>query len=194
MKLPVLHGVIDRRLLVNFAADPEVVARLIPAPFQPKLHRGKAIVGVCLIRLKQIRPKGFPGFMGISSENGAHRFAVEWEENGVIKEGVYIPRRDTSLRLNTWAGGRVFPGTHYLAKFEVKEGRGKYQVAFQSSDHTRIAVDAEEATTLNADSVFGSLDDVSCFFERGSIGYSPNGQRFEECSCAPRSGKCSHWR
>jgi hypothetical protein len=179
MKLPVLHGIIDRRILVNFAADPEVAARLIPAPFQPKLYNGKAIVGICLIRLKQVRPKGFPGFIGISSENGAHRFAVEWEENGEIKEGVYIPRRDTSLRLNAWAGGRVFPGKHYLAKFEVKEGNGRYQVAFQSSDNTHIAVDAVEAETLNADSVFGSLEDVSCFFEQGAVGYSPNGQKFE---------------
>ena len=30
------------------------------------------MVGVCLIRLEQIRPSGLPGFLGISSEN-AHR-------------------------------------------------------------------------------------------------------------------------
>jgi len=46
----------------------------------------------------------------ISSENGAHRIAVEWEENGTLKEGAYIPRRDTSSTLNSLAGVTIFPG------------------------------------------------------------------------------------
>ncbi|WP_295128826.1 DUF2071 domain-containing protein [uncultured Chitinophaga sp.] len=179
MKLPVLHGVIDRRILVNFAADPDVVARVIPAPFRPKVYNGKAIVGICLIRLKQVRPKGFPGFLGIASENGAHRFAVEWEEDGVTKEGVYIPRRDTSLRLNALVGGRLFPGKHYLADFDVKEGDGNYHVAFNSSDNTQISIDAKETDNFSSNSIFKTLENVSSFFEKGAVGYSPNGAKYE---------------
>src|SRR5689334_15935739 len=107
MKLPTIHGFIDRRILVNFTVDPDVVHKIIPEPFKPKVYKGKAIVGICLIRLKSIKPKGLPDFLGISSENGAHRIAVEWDEEGETKEGVYIPRRDTSLRLNTVVGGRL---------------------------------------------------------------------------------------
>jgi hypothetical protein len=124
MKIPPLHGLIERRILLNFTADPADVERLLPAPFRPKLYQGKAIVGICLIRLKDVKPKGLPDFVGISSENGAHRIAVEWEEDGLLKEGVYVPRRDTSLRLNALAGGRLFPGKHYLAKFDVAEAAG----------------------------------------------------------------------
>jgi hypothetical protein len=51
--------------------------------------------------------------MGISSENGAHRIAVEWTENGAIKEGVFIPRRNSSSFFNSLAGGRIFPGRHF---------------------------------------------------------------------------------
>lgn len=65
--------------------------------------------------MKNIKPKGFPNFVGISSENGAHRIAVEWDEDGIVKNGVYIPRRDTSSNLNAVVGGRIFPGKHYLA-------------------------------------------------------------------------------
>lgn len=82
MKLPTIHGYIDRRMLVNFTADPAVVRRLLPTPFQPQLYQGKAIVGICLIRLRQVKPKGLPSWLGINSENGAHRIAVEWEEAG----------------------------------------------------------------------------------------------------------------
>ena len=122
MKLLTIHGFIDRRILVNFTANPDVVSKIIPAPFRLKVYKGKAIVGICLIRLRGIKPKGFPSFMGIGSENGAHRIAVEWDEDGITKEGVYIPRRDTSLRFNALVGGKLFPGKHYLAGFDVKEG------------------------------------------------------------------------
>jgi len=77
MKIPTIHGLIDRRILINFTAEVNDVQRIIPAPFRPKLYQGKAIVGICLIRLKNIKPKGLPDCLGISSENGAHRIAVE---------------------------------------------------------------------------------------------------------------------
>src|SRR6187431_165340 len=121
MRIPTIQGIIDRRVLINFTVDPDIIQKIIPQPFRPKNYKGKAIVGICLIRLKHIRPKGLPNFIGISSENGAHRIAVEWSENGETKEGVYIPRRDTSSYLNSLAGGRIFPGRHFHAKFDVKE-------------------------------------------------------------------------
>jgi len=111
MKFPTIHGLIERRILINYTIDPDVVRAMLPAPFRPLLHKGNAIGGICLIRLKNIKPKGLPDIIGINSENGAHRFAVEWDEAGVVKQGVYIPRRDTSSSINALAGGRVFPGS-----------------------------------------------------------------------------------
>jgi hypothetical protein len=179
MRLPTIHGYIDRRILINFTAEPNVIESIIPSPFKPKIYKGKAIVGICLIRLKHIKPKGFPDFLGVSSENGAHRMAVEWDQDGVTKEGVYIPRRDTSLRLNTLVGGRIFPGKHYLAKFKVKEQNNNYQVAFTSSDNTSISINANETDSFDTGSIFETLENVSAFFEKGSIGYSPNKDKNE---------------
>ncbi|MBC7696557.1 MAG: DUF2071 domain-containing protein [Burkholderiales bacterium] len=179
MKIPTLKGVIDRRILINYTVDPEIIAKLIPKPFRPKIFKGKAIVGICLIRLKHIRPIGFPAFTGLSSENGAHRIAVEWDENGIVKEGVYIPRRDSSSLFNTIVGGRLFPGKHYLAKFEVKEFDQNYQVSFKSSDNTTIAIEGKRTTIFNPGSIFETLENASSFFENGSVGYSPNGNKFD---------------
>ncbi|TKC06951.1 DUF2071 domain-containing protein [Pedobacter frigoris] len=179
MKIPTIHGYIDRRILINFRADPEVVAKIIPFPFRPKLYKEKAIVGICLIRLKHVKPKGFPNFIGVNSENGAHRIAVEWDENGETKSGVYIPRRDTSLGFNALVGGRLFPGKHYQAKFNVAEKDGHYHIDFKSSDDTSISIDATETTSFNDQSIFGTLDSASAFFEAGDLGYSPNKTKFE---------------
>ena len=179
MKIPTIQGIIDRRILVNYAVDREVAKAMVPAPFTPKLVNDKAIAGICLIRLKHVRPKGLPAFIGVGSENGAHRIAVEWEEDGELKEGVYIPRRDTSSMFNTLVGGRLFPGKHYHAKFDVDEKDGHYHVAFKSSDGTVISVDAKLTDTFDPTSIFKDLPTASAFFKTGAVGYSPNNKKYE---------------
>jgi hypothetical protein len=182
MRLPVVQGMIARRLLVNYRVDPDVIAALLPAPFRPKLIRGAAIAGICLIRLQQIRPRGVPALLGMSSENAAHRIAVEWDDHAQLQEGVYIPRRDTNSRLNTLVGGRLFPGMHHHAHFITTETDNRISVAFTSDDSSvRVVVAGRSDTTLPATSVFGSLAEASTFFERGGVGYSAtrDRQRFD---------------
>jgi hypothetical protein len=174
MRIPKIKGVIERRILINYQVDEGVLANYLPEPFKPKLINGKGIAGICLIRLKEIRPKGLPKQIGISSENGAHRIAVEWTENGERKEGVYIPRRDTSSKLNSLAGGTIFPGVHHFAEFKINESDGRYEVSFISDDDTSLSIRATETTKWNEESVFENLDCLSDFFEKGAVGFSPN--------------------
>jgi hypothetical protein len=174
MRIPTIAGIIDRRMLINYQVDPEVLARLLPAPFEPKLVDGIGMAGICLIRLTKLRPRALPPVMTLGSENAAHRVAVEWTEHGERREGVFIFRRDSASRLNTWLGGRIFPGVHQHARFRVAETDERFQLAMTSDDgRTRIAVDAALASELPASSVFGSLAAASAFFEGGSVGYSP---------------------
>ena len=173
MRLPGIHGVIRRRLLVNYRLDPAVAQRQLPAPFHPKLHDGNAIAGICLIRLEQIRPKRFPSLLGISSENAAHRFAVIWDDESGSHEGVYIPRRDSDSLLNHFAGGRLFPGEHQRASFTVTDDGTHVDLAMRSDDGSvNVSVRGSTATQLPASSIFGSIETASSFFEGGSLGYS----------------------
>src|SRR3984893_14061502 len=177
MRIPVIRGMIDRRILVNYRVDPGVLAQVLPRPFRPQLVNGVGMAGVCLIRLKHIRPRFLPAFLGISSENAAHRIAVEWEQDGQHREGVFIPRRDTSSRLNTLVGGRLFSGEHHRANFRVEEEGGCYRVALDSDDHrTHLAVEGRVSKELPGTSVFGSVGEASDFFERGALGYSVTGK------------------
>lgn len=191
MKIPIIKGIIDRRILINYQIDADVLSNYLPKPFKPKLVKGKGIAGICLIRLKEIRPKGLPKQIGISSENGAHRIAVEWEENGMTKEGVFIPRRDTSSRLNSLAGGTIFPGIHHLAKFSVNETGGSYEVSFVSDDDTSLSIKAKETENWNDESVFEDLSCVSEFFQKGSVGYSPDNTDFDGLELKTQNWKVS---
>jgi len=173
MQLPKVHGIIKRRLLVNFRVDPAVMQRQLPAPFRPKLHQGQAIAGICLIRLEGIRPHRFPRLLGLSSENAAHRIAVLWEDETGLHEGVYIPRRDTGSLVNHLTGGRLFPGEHQRAAFHVVEYEERISLHMRSADG-RVEIDlaGHSASGLPEDSTFRDLDDASAFFEAGGVGYS----------------------
>lgn len=174
MKLPKIRGLIDRRILVNYRVEPKVLSKLLPEPFRPKIISGVGIAGICLIRLKDIRPSGFPATFGVTSENAAHRIAVEWDEDGIIREGVYIPRRDTSSRFNMLFGGRVFPIVNHFAQFQVQESDERFQIVIDSDDReTHVAVDVQLAEGLPSTSIFESLEMASRFFEQGAVGYSP---------------------
>lgn len=174
MRIPTIRGLIDRRVLVNFRVDGDVLSRVCPAPFRPQIVNGFGVAGICLIRLKHIRPRFVPSFVGISSENAAHRVAVEWDTDGGTRTGVFIPRRDTSSFLNAFAGGRIVPGVHHRARFEVLEKENEYHIAMDSLDGSaHIAVIGQTTTELPPDSIFPTVAACSQFFEAGSLGYSP---------------------
>lgn len=176
MRAPVICGTIERRLLVNFRVDPAVLSAWLPAPFRPQRIGEFGLAGICLIRLRNLRPRGWPAWLGTSSENAAHRIAVEWQAKDGIRRGVYVPRRDSNSRLNVLIGGRVFPGVHHLSRFDVHEVDDRYRVALANSDGTSISVSARLADRLPAGTVFGSLTEASDFFAGGSVGYSASRQ------------------
>ncbi|MEX1027792.1 MAG: DUF2071 domain-containing protein [Candidatus Paceibacterota bacterium] len=173
MRLPAISGIIDRRILANYHVDPTRMAAALPPPFRPQIVGDYAIGGICLIRLKRVRPKFLPIPWGIGSENAAHRIAVEWESNGQTMQGVYIPRRDTNSMLNSFAGGRIFPGVHHHAKFTVIENGDHFSVTMASDDGVaKVHVSGTVAPAISDSSVFDSLESASSFFELGSLGYS----------------------
>lgn len=175
--LPVIKGLIALRVMINYTVDPEVAQRLLPSPFRPKLVKGRAIAGVCLIRMKEMRVKGMPKMLGLSSKNIAYRIAVEWEEDGVKREGVYVPRRDNSSFINNITNGRIFPGRNQDAYFHFEEVGDRYLVDIISTDNTSLSIDARIINGLPEGSVFDSVEQASLFFRGGSVGYSRTGDK-----------------
>lgn len=173
MRAPGLSGVLERRLLVNYRLDPDAAQRLLPDGMEPDLANGYAVGGICLVRLGGIRPPGLPAAIGLRSENAAHRIAVRIDGPDGPQRGVFIPRRDTESALNAFAGGRLFPGEHPLARFQVRERGGEIAVSYVTRDRTtnvKVLVNATDQLTGSA--LFDNLDSASAFFRGAPVGYS----------------------
>jgi hypothetical protein len=191
MRIPAIRGVIERRLLINFRVDADVLTSVVPDPFEPLLVDGFGVAGICMIRLGHLRPAAIPGMWGVGSENAAHRVAVRLP-NG--DEGVYIPRRDTNSRLNILLGGRLFPGVHHYATFNSLESEDRVEVTMSSDDGaTHVEAAGRPAAALQQGSVFGDLQSASSFFERGALGYSDtsDAQRFDALELRARNWSVS---
>jgi uncharacterized protein DUF2071 len=171
-----VRGTIRRRILVNYRVAPDVIERLLPTGFEPKLVGGYAMAGVCLIRLEGQRPSWLPHRVGMSSENAAHRIAVIRRENGRERESVYIPRRDSASRLQHWLGGRAFPGELGSATFTAHDEGDSIVIAMRAADGLQVELRARDGASLPKGSVFPSLEDASRFFRAGSLGYSATRQ------------------
>jgi uncharacterized protein YqjF (DUF2071 family) len=166
--------VIERRLLVSYRLDPGRVDALLPRPFRPQLVNGHAVGGVCFIRMSALRPAPLPRAAGLTTENVAHRFAVEWDDEHGTRAGVYVPRRDTSSRITATLGARMFPGAYHLARFDVTESAGMIRIGVRSRDLlVSLSVSAAPAAALRS-GLFASLDEATRFFRRGALGFSPS--------------------
>lgn len=173
MFLDTIHGTIDRRILLNYRIDPAILQRVLPPPFRPKLYDHHGVGGVCMIRFKQLRPRFMPAWVGLSSENAAHRIAVEWDQDGELREGVFIPRRDTNSWFNKTLGGRVFPGLFQRSQFEGKESDTSVFLRIVRADGgTEISFAGHLADQLPPTSIFRSLNAAARFFSLGATGYS----------------------
>ncbi len=173
-QLPVITGVLDRRILLNYTLDPDRLRTFLPKPFKPRLYKGAGIGGVCMIRFAGLRPRFAPAFLGVDSENAAHRIAVEWERNGEKHEGVFIPKRSTASRFNYLTGGRIFPGIFQMSDFQVKETTQHYHVEIRASSDEKplVSFDGDVASELSESSIFPNVDEASEFFAKGAVGYS----------------------
>ncbi len=176
---PPLHGRIERRILLDCSVDPDVAARQLPPGFAPRLLDGAAVVGVCLIRLADLRPPGAPAALGRTVTAAAHRISVVGPDG---EPGVVVPRRDTTSRAAVVAGGRVWPGVHHRAAITWAEDDS---VTVAAADGTRVAVAVADHGTHLPDP-----DAVSTFHAAGVVAWSPG--RTERLEVATLG--CGTWR
>ncbi|MFK3676592.1 DUF2071 domain-containing protein [Microbacterium sp. NPDC090218] len=166
-----LRGRMRRRLLLTYRVDPAVAGEVIPAPFRPQLVDGSAVGGVCLIALTELRPGWVRPRWGISTENAAHRFAVEWDEAEETRTGVYVVERHSSGVVPAIGGGRFFPGVQRRARFETDETEARFRVRMDAPDAS-VSADVELAEEWES-TLFPTVDDASQFYRAGAIGWSP---------------------
>jgi len=166
-----LRAQVRRRLLVSYRMNPAVAQTLIPSQFRPQIVDGSAVAGVCIIGLQSVRPGWLRPRIGFRTENVAHRVAVEWEEGGSTRTGVYIVERHSSSLVPVIAGGRLFPGVQKRARLDLDETESRFTVHMEAPG-THVAVDVQLGGEWTS-TLFPTVEAASAFYQEGAVGWSP---------------------
>jgi uncharacterized protein YqjF (DUF2071 family) len=86
--------------LVNFAVDPAVMRRLVPAPIEPALHDGAAYLSIVIARMDRMRPALLPRRLGVTYDQVVYRIVARHRG----EPGVFFLRSDANNRLMCLAG------------------------------------------------------------------------------------------
>lgn len=168
MPFSIARGVIDRKVIVQYRVDPDVLALQLPEPYRPRLIRGVGVAGVCVFRVRGFHHRLLPTILQNVSENIVYRVGVEWTEDQKLCAGVYTLRQETSSLLKSTLERRTSWGTRlFHAHIRVDDHEGTYRIAACSRDaQFRLLIQAQLQREFTAHSVFRSAEDAAEFLER----------------------------
>ena len=169
MRAPALRGRIDRRISVFYRLDPMAARSLLPAPLRPRLVRGWALGGVCILRLARMRPRMLPIPLGLASELAWHRIAVEWEEEGRPMHGHYLLRSETDSRLAPFPGARLVPSPDDCTRIEVRSSDAALTARVESGDGTTDLDLAASLGSWRSDALFKSANAARASIASGHV-------------------------
>ena len=118
---------------------------------------------------------GLPSFLGVSSENAAHRMAVFWEDDeGTNAGGGVYSAAGHGFGAEPTGGRQGFSGRTPCGAISGGEPKvTRINLEMKSKDgEVAVQVRGKGRPELPADSRFAKLAEASGFFEPGSLGYS----------------------
>ena len=132
-------------------------------------------------------------YLGKRRPSDCRRVGARWE----VREGVFVPRRDTSSWLNFALGGRLFPGVHHHARFDVDENDGRYRIVLDSDDGEPIWQSRGRSPRRFPPLPYSGLSiEASAFFEAWFVGLFGHEERQEHSTASnfgASTGTSNHW-
>ncbi|MBE4753295.1 hypothetical protein G4177_34605 [Corallococcus sp. ZKHCc1 1396] len=126
-------------LSLNYAVDPALLARLLPAPLEPEVFHGTAWVQVLMSSLRDMRPKGLSSLLGVCFYQVSYRAAVRYRNaRGAWRRGGYFVRSETSDPVMRGVGNA-------LKEFKFHEFGEARMVMAREGDLLTVGVDPEPA-------------------------------------------------
>jgi uncharacterized protein YqjF (DUF2071 family) len=152
---------------INYAVDPEALAKILPAPLEPEVWRGSAWVQLLMSSLRDMRPQGLMPLFGVCFYQISYRAAVQYRSaDGSLRRGGYFVRSETNHPVMRTVGNA-------LAEFRFHDFGGAEMTMLRDGERLTLGVDAERphgklvamfdttpSETPPAGSVWRSLDEL----------------------------------
>lgn len=150
--------------LANFAVDPEVMRRLLPAPIEPALYEEAAFLSVVIGNMDRMRPAFLPRAFGVTYNQVVYRAVVRCRG----ETGVHFLRSDADSRLMSFAGDWLtfFRFHHSQVSYRQEDGLAHFDLRARPEHRADIHATfdlARAGTEMPTNSRFASLPEAQAF-------------------------------
>jgi uncharacterized protein YqjF (DUF2071 family) len=150
----------ERVFAASFAFPEAILRPLVPPALQIDAHEGLGFVTVAMVWTRNLRPSGFPGFLGQDFLLAGYRVFTRFrDDSGRWLRGLNILRSETDKRRMVWAGNLLTRYHYRHVHVKIQEsGTVTHVVTSLSNGSTTldISFDAQtEVAGLPAGSPFG---------------------------------------
>ena len=169
-----LVGTIDRCWLFVYQTPAADARRLVPDTLELVTREGCAFWNIVVCRLRGMRPRGFPAFLGVGYWHVAYRFYVRFHPaSGPPIEGLYFLRSDCDHRVMSVMGNALTDFHFHTAGIEAAEQGTLLSLMVRSPDApARATVDRAKPAELPPHSGFSSLEEAAAFLKYKPFGIS----------------------
>lgn len=164
---------------VSFAFPEQTLRPLVPLGLEIDTHQGFGFVTVAMVWTKNLRPAGFPAFLGQDFLLAGYRIFTRLNDGTRRLRGLQILRSETDRRRMVWFGNLM---THYRYRrihARIHETHGQTQVETSLPDGTPTLAltisPADEAVPLPEGSPFGDWRAARRFAGPMPFTFSPEG-------------------
>ncbi|HUR47673.1 MAG TPA: DUF2071 domain-containing protein [Candidatus Saccharimonadales bacterium] len=168
----------DRVVAVSFAFPENVLRPLVPEGLEIDTYEGLGFVTVAMVWTKQLRPAGFPAFLGQDFFLAGYRiFTRLRDESGRRLRGLKIIRSETDKRRMVWSGNLLTRYNYRHVKVAITESASETRVRTALRDGTPtidLTFDARtESATIPAGSPFPDWHTARLFAGPMPFTFSP---------------------
>ncbi len=139
-------------LSLNYAVDPDALAKLLPAPLEPEIFHGRAWVQVLASRLREMRPQGMPGLFGVDFHQVSYRAAVTYTGSHGPRRGGYFVRSETDHAVMRAIGNALVEFRfHDFEAAKISLARKQHRLTFRSESRAGNSNESAFVTSVELD-------------------------------------------
>lgn len=149
----------ERVVAVSFAFPEEILRPLVPKGLAIDAYDGFGFITVAMVWTKDLRPAGFPAFLGQDFLLAGYRIFTRLNDGPRRLRGLRIIRSETDRRRMVWLGNLM---THYryrYVKAQIQEANAETRIHMSRADGTSTLdltfAAAEDGAPLPEGSPFG---------------------------------------
>ena len=154
----------DDSCTLTFAVPVEEVRARLPSCLEPDVFENQwGFVAVAVVRTRNLRPAGFPKWLGRNFVLVGYRFFVRYRSaGGRTLRGLYILRSETDKRSMTWLGN-LFTGYRYATTDVRVETTGEQMRVASPGTGLSLEMDLGDGANLPEGSPFHQWSEARRF-------------------------------